>query len=862
LEHAIPSIARTRRVEGFNLGTALRESLNLLAEKQAQGMKSLDDLLGQGDMFGGEREVSPYVRRMAEFLDRAKPSEVKRAFRAFLVDAEDVLHGQGDLLSGGKQKTFREAFDEHFQLPATSGRLNDEMGFALTHSLSGITGGGFGAAYGFTQGDDPQERLQNAALYGAVGFAVGLGASVGLEQVVSAPRTKNKSALKKFADRLVKDGTAWMEAQGAAGATMAQDVVDLSFRVGERVHNDAQDLHAILKGVRKGEREVIGKVINGRPVEEFKAGIPPRVQRMANAIRDVLDRSMHEFGEVGGVRRNLGGQSLGAPTGSGKAFPQVPNKAGREFLQEAADHGGTSPRVATLARRMVKRGEAVDFDDAVDRIVRYANRGIRGVDGYLESTRFELPEELVEWDPAKVLPALLEKNWRTVEGFRTWGPRMEGARKLMARMGQQAGPDVQQQMEKWFGQAFGKAGMQDSNAAQIFGAVSNFETLSKLGLSLFSVLRNAGQVVTNTADLPLMATAKAYRDLPPVAHAWIKSAQPLKEKLIRSGAVGGRTALSEMENRAPLHHIANTALRPFMAQESMNHMRAALAARYALESDLGELARLRGEHGPMLRVWDAVRSLAVDPEGATTRRLGRMGIDDAQARELLSGKRSLTDDEMAQVAWKLNNDRNFTSNLATDPIWWSTSPGQRLLWKFKRFGIKQTGYVWDAVVKEAAQGNLAPLTKFALATMVVGETYHLARDLVLGEDKSAFGAKDRGAAEIGRRLAGDIAAGGGWGMMTDLLWGIGDYIGGPAVSTGKEALTALANVGRRPDMRQAGMAIGKFLQDEVVVGKQADAALQHIKRILGDSGNQYFEAKRLRSQAYDFRDDAEAPTMG
>lgn len=862
MEHAIPAIARSEGLPGFNLGVGLREALDLLAEKQAKRMASLSDLLSQGDMLTGPREVPPLVERLARFLEDAKPSEVKKAFRGFLTDAQDAVNGQGGLFGGAEPPSFSQLFKQHFTVPGAAGRINNEMGFALTHPLAGLTGGSFGALYGYTQGDTRQERLQNAALYGAAGFALAMGASLGIEQGVRLPRTKDASALKRFADRQLKQGTAWMEGQGEAGAQMARDVRDLTFRVGKRVHNDAADLHAILKGVRRNERELIGKIINRRPVPELGETVPERLQQKAQAIRSVLDRAMNEFGEVGGVRRNLEGRSLGAPKGSGKAFPQVPNEAGREFLKEATVHRGASPRVAALAERMVERGEAVDFEDAVDRIIQYANRGARGVTGYLESTRFELPEELVEWDPAKVLPSLLEKNWRTVEGFRQWGPNMKEAQTLMARMGHQAGADVQQQMERWFKQAFGVSGIQDSASAQLFGAVSNYETISKLGLSLFSVLRNAGQVLTNTADLPFLATAKAYRDLPPIAQAWIKSAKPLKEKLIRSGAVGGRTALSEMENRAPLHHVTNTTLRPFMAQESMNHMRTALAARYALEHDLGELARLRGERGPMLRVWDAVRSLAVDPEGAVSRRLGRMGIDDATAKELLSGKRALTDEEIAKVAWKLNNDRNFTSNLATDPIWWSTSPGQRLLWKFKRYGIEQVKYVWDAVAKEAAKGNLAPLVKFALSTMVVGETYHLARDLVLGEDKSAVSGRNRGGAEIGRRLLKDIADGGGVGMMTDLLWGVGDYIGGPAVSTGKEALSALANVARRPNARQAGMAVGKFLQDEVVVGKQADAAVQGIKRIMGDAGNQYFEAKKLRQRAYDFRDDAENPTVG
>lgn len=52
-------------------------------------------------------------------------------------------------------------------------RMQDEFGRVNPQLLSPIAGGGAGAAYGLTQGDTPEERLRNAALYGAAGMAGG-----------------------------------------------------------------------------------------------------------------------------------------------------------------------------------------------------------------------------------------------------------------------------------------------------------------------------------------------------------------------------------------------------------------------------------------------------------------------------------------------------------------------------------------------------------------------------------------------------------------------------------------------------------------------------------------------------------------
>lgn len=92
LEHAIPAIVKVSRVSGWDLGPTLREALDLHAEMQAKGAKSMTELLEQGALFG--RHDTPDAVTLADYLDRVtQKAPVTEAFRKY-ADAGAEATGQ------------------------------------------------------------------------------------------------------------------------------------------------------------------------------------------------------------------------------------------------------------------------------------------------------------------------------------------------------------------------------------------------------------------------------------------------------------------------------------------------------------------------------------------------------------------------------------------------------------------------------------------------------------------------------------------------------------------------------------------------------------------------------------------------
>src|SRR5690606_34313111 len=198
------------------------------------------------------------------------------------------------------------------------------------------------------------------------------------------------------------------------------------------------------------------------------------------AVRGILDRDMREAAALGVQRRLAGGRRVEL-RGSGKAFPQTPNAEGEKFLRDVIREGLSNPRVLREAQRAVQRGEAESLEDALAQY-RELWGNLRGVHGYFERTRVELPEEFVEWNPNRVLPSLIERNALFVEGVREWGVNFDRARGRIERLRAERGSAVADPIEDFFTYEFGarRVNPDDAGVAQ---AISNFETVTKLGLS-------------------------------------------------------------------------------------------------------------------------------------------------------------------------------------------------------------------------------------------------------------------------------------------------------------------------------------------------------------------------------------------
>jgi hypothetical protein len=410
----------------------------------------------------------------------------------------------------------------------------------------------------------------------------------------------------------------------------------------------------------------------------------------------------------------------------------------------------------------------------------------------------------------------------------------------------------------------------------VAGAIANYETLVRLGYSVLSPIRNMGQRFTNTSHLSLGAQAQAFVEYPPFLNVWMKSARKLEEEIIQTGAVRASSELAQLENQAPLHHAAALALKAFTTVERGNQVYAALVARHSLERNMRMLAALQdqvtttvgqsgettitqGTRGSLRRMIDVMMNLSLDPAGAAARSTGKMlNMTDDEVRKLITSGERLSPEQFEAAMHRVVRDTQFPITLATERAWWALNPSMRLLAKFKVFGIEQVGYLYQHVAKEAVKGNVAPLVKFIGFTMLAGEIYNVARDGITGSEQSATAAAVQGKPprEVAARVLQDFVDGGGVGMLYDLTYGIGSWLGGPLYSTAKNLSSAAVDIARRPE--QAGTALMKFAERELSVSKQITPQIRRVQKMFGDAGGTYFEYNRWRSRAFKY--EKEKPT--
>lgn len=658
----------------------------------------------------------------------------------------------------------------------------------------------------------------------------------------------------RSAQKIFLKGTDFIERNGGSvGPKLADDIRTVDRKSAQRARAAEIEIRKSLAGLNKKQREDVAKFINGR---ESVKDLHPSLQKRAERIRTILDESlMNEARDLGMERLLPTGERI-AIGGKGKAFPQVPNTKGREFLEDAERKGLSSPRVYAFADDLVKNGKAKNLQEALAKILKFREHQLRGVAPYLERTRFELPEEYVEWDPARILPGTLERGSIAIEAVRQWGKNLEQLDAMLTVMGSEVDLALAHKVGVFVKHELGVGGFVEQGESQAAGAISNYQTIVRLGGSLLSAMRNIGQRFTNTVDFGIGPVFSAVKDFPPIANQWMKGAREIKEAMERTGAVRAHNALATVEHGVPGEKLTNLALAPFSAAETGNQVTSALIASKAIERDIKRLIALEGPDGQTSKVVNTLLNLWGMGKESTTRRVLRTGISNAQLAEILESGRRLTPDEIATVANRVTLDTQFALTMATKPTWWGTSPWMRLMAKFKPFGVRQTGLIWNVVAKEAFKGNVAPLVRFIIATMLAGELYNIARDLLTGREESlTFSLKnrpDRRSAEgVAERLWNNIIDGGGVGMLADMTWGLSDFVFGPVGSSAENFAEAALHIRKRPG--QTLTALRKLAREEIAISRQMPI-FAHIDRAFFNENNRTLEYNIWRGRAFEFRD--------
>ncbi len=631
---------------------------------------------------------------------------------------------------------------------------------------------------------------------------------------------------------------------GTAGLKVQRDLREISARTAKNVGNTSQNIRAIFKGLNAKEKVVVAQLTDGAI---SKKGQPPRLVERARLLKEQLDIMQNEAIDVGLRKAEL----------TGKAFPQVPNKKGKTFLEEAETKGAQSHRIFAWAQTKVNEGKFDNVDSAIAALQNYRRTRLRGTEGYFEGLRtVELDLDMREWSPDTILPGIVEGGWEAIEGARQWGVTKDGnfkdIRTSIERIRGEVGIDQANLLEDYIKAQYGQS--RASIAARKWNKRARaVQFVGKLALSPLTITRNmldryAKGLTHGTIGTNIRATIK----FPPFLNKYLKTSQRIQDEMIRRGAVLGHGHLSE--GFASGGAISKFIGQPFALSERGNQTYIAIVKKLQLEVDVKRLNEMGGETGTVGKMYNRMLTIIGQSQQQTRSRL-LTNLTNEQLADALSQK-EISDDVMSEVLHRVVTDSAFPLTLASKRMWWGNRPFVQTATQFKVWTTDQMRFMYKDVLKYTiATGDPSRLARFMIGTWMAGELYNIARDFITDKDESLLSTLQdpdgRNAKEISKSIANALVDGGVVGMLADLTYGITDWAFGPTVGSIESiARTAIA-VKNDPATTVDGLK--KFILEDVPAAKQAQGVIDRIDRTFFDDDNLTENYTKWRRRSFDFR---------
>lgn len=322
----------------------------------------------------------------------------------------------------------------------------------------------------------------------------------------------------------------------------------------------------------------------------------------------------------------------------------------------------------------------------------------------------------------------------------------------------------------------------DDAQQAIWDKVSQFEILSKLGLSTISNMTQPANVALVTGN---MTTFKA-------AIKSITKKGASKEFALRSGAtlssVTHETQLSEgvMPNTLASKMLEYNGFSPV---EVNNRTIAALAG---------------AEHAVNM-----FKRLKENPRDTFARRhLSHwLGLDP----DLLVGQNKLTMDQVYTAAHTLSDRTQFRTSPLELPTQWKLTLTNRMLTLFKSFAFNQGKFMKEAILGEMKRGNFRPLIPLFTLFPILGTLADRAKRALAGREQPT---------EFWDTMIGAYSTVGGLGIVSDIATRamagkLAEWIIGPVVGDAVEMVDSVIS-----DMQNGGNKTARFGTKQIpVVGR-------------------------------------------
>lgn len=652
----------------------------------------------------------------------------------------------------------------------------------------------------------------------------------------------------------VRKGATHIKTLGPAGQQLGTDLEDITFRATKNANNDIQDIKEIYKGLSKKQREQISKYMNGR-IEDISMPLQLKAQQM----REVLDRSMNEASDLG-MTRTVGGKKIPVG-GSGKAFPQVPNEVGSKYLDAAMSEGLKNPKIFEVAKTMVEKGQAKDVQTAVLMLQNFREMQLRNPNGYLERSRIELPEDWLEWDGKHILPALLNKNWMTVEGVRMWGTDQAGqsfpkAKVMLEDIRTNYGKYESDSIKEFLDVEFGGSPSVNPAIKKMSDAIRAYQFDTKVAASIPTILRNMFDRGPKGMSMSPIGFVRATLDYPPFINMFMKSARKIEDQMRRAGAVFGQGTIAEGYEQGGI--IRDAMGKPFGTSEEGNQTFIALVHYHKLLSDLKKIpkADLDKLTGKIETVWGT-------PTRALKYRLtNEYGLSPEDIEHIANGL-PLPQDKIDQILHNAVRDKAYPLIASTKPIWYDTHPMIKAMAQYKTWPVRQVQHIWNDVLKYTAKtGDSTRLLGFLTGTLLAGELYNISRDYLFEKDESALKTlldpDKRNKKDIGKAILNDLLDGGVVGVFADLSYGIYDWAAGVQAGTAKNIGNTIASIKKAPEMTLPALRI--LVEKEVAPARQLERLADKVDRQF-NKNNLTKNFYKWRSRSWEFKNDYLNPSV-
>jgi hypothetical protein len=628
---------------------------------------------------------------------------------------------------------------------------------------------------------------------------------------------------------------------GEQGRQLARDMDDIEFQASKRSNTDLADIREVFKGLGKASREAVGKIVNGKGDPFAK----PFLTERAKELRKILDRAMNEASSLG-MTRKVDGQNIPIG-GSGKAFPQIPNNKGIKFLEEAKKLGEKSARVLKWAQEQVEGQQFETIAQAVKALQDFRDSRLRGLNRYLESIRVELPEDMVEWDGAKVLPNLVESNWMTVEGVRKWGDNFSSVDVAAEEIAQLYGTKAANSVKEFIRVQFGVSTPASTETQKLVNAARAYQFHTKVGMSPLTIWRNMTDRFAKGLTIGgLRANLKATAQYPPIINQLISKGRRIEDEMIRRGAVFGHGSLAEGYEAGNV--VTELMGRPFSTSERGNQVSIALVKYHQLMQDIATYQDRGGKANLLTRMVNRIGVKLQDP--VKTRLLEQGG---ERLVEALDKGEIVHADLISEILHRTVRDRAFPMALTTKPIWYDTQPIWKIPAQFKTWPMQQLAMIWNDVLKYTIKtGDIRRLVGFLIGVMIAGELYNIARDFLLDKDESLTSQLRKENGDIGKAILNDLLDGGVVGMLADFTYGLYDWVTGPAWSTGRNIRDTGMAIIRRPELTAA--ALRRLVEKEVTPVRQIQKVIDRIDRTYVNKQNISQDYFKVRNWAWNYKE--------